>query len=286
MAYCLDPGEAAGAGLKRVVREEADAALARIAMATKADRNAAIHEARKSVKKIRAVLRLMRPRFPEIWRREKRRLRDISRKLSELRDAAAMVEALDALVEGTGRLRAIRGGLVHRRDRILDRADVPDTLEAAAAAFKGVKRRAEKWQLHLVKFAPLEPGIEKSWRRSRRMWKMARRHPDPALWHEFRKRVKDHWYQARLLEKMESGAAARDRKRIEELEAALGEDHNLVVLGRVLQEAPERFGGERMVARAADLIGNRRRKLQARALDLGSKLYGGKEPSPTDYGAN
>jgi CHAD domain-containing protein len=57
----------------------------------------AIHEARKSVKKVRTVLRLMQGDLGNTYREESSFLRDVGRKLSQFRDAGAIIEIFDAL---------------------------------------------------------------------------------------------------------------------------------------------------------------------------------------------
>ena len=72
MSYRLNPGESPAHGLKRVIFEEIDAALGLIAGT--GNRDVAVHEARKSVKKIRAILRLLRPKLPDLYRAENKRM--------------------------------------------------------------------------------------------------------------------------------------------------------------------------------------------------------------------
>src|SRR2546430_1303607 len=62
------------------------------------DPDKAVHEARKDMKKLRALVRLMRPELGgKAYRRENARFREVARSLSGVRDAKAMLEALDAL---------------------------------------------------------------------------------------------------------------------------------------------------------------------------------------------
>src|SRR3954451_9294391 len=59
---------------------------------------AAVHGARKDLKKTRSLLRLARPGMPaKTYRRESRALRDIGRSMSAGRDAVVMVHTVDAL---------------------------------------------------------------------------------------------------------------------------------------------------------------------------------------------
>jgi len=59
----------------------------------------AAHDARKRTKKLRALLRLARPELGDkVYRRENAGLRDAARRLSPVRDAWVLIEALDDVV--------------------------------------------------------------------------------------------------------------------------------------------------------------------------------------------
>ena len=60
MAYRLEAGETLPHGLKRIVREQLDDAIAGLRSARGSDAPAAVHNARKDIKKTRSVLRLAR----------------------------------------------------------------------------------------------------------------------------------------------------------------------------------------------------------------------------------
>src|SRR4030095_12488027 len=63
-----------------------------------------VHELRKRLKKMRAVLRLVRDELgEEVFDRENGVLRDLGRKLSPARDATVRVSALDLLRKEKGR---------------------------------------------------------------------------------------------------------------------------------------------------------------------------------------
>src|SRR4051794_31867359 len=59
-----------------------------------------VHDARKRLKKARALLRLLREALgPRIYRRENACLRDAGRPLTEVRDAKVLVDTFDELAE-------------------------------------------------------------------------------------------------------------------------------------------------------------------------------------------
>src|SRR5882672_1152282 len=105
MPYRLRKNEPVAKGIKRLAAEQID--YARGQLAQTGDTEKAIHEARKSVKKTRALLRLVG------YGAEDKRLRNIGRALSEVRDAAAMIQVFDALVaKKKESFPSIRQGLV------------------------------------------------------------------------------------------------------------------------------------------------------------------------------
>src|SRR5215475_4270728 len=100
MAFELKPGDSLRKNIRRIVRKQMDGALDEVTGTPKEPRDEAVHEARKAFKKIRAVLRLVRPAIGETaFREENTCFRDAARPLTEVRDAKILIETLDHLVE-------------------------------------------------------------------------------------------------------------------------------------------------------------------------------------------
>ena len=97
-AYRLGRGEPAGEGLRRIAIGRLDHAEDQLA--GDGDPAEAVHEARKDLKKLRAVLRLLRSRVgKQLYRRENTDFRDTARLLATSRDAQVHLDTLDALVD-------------------------------------------------------------------------------------------------------------------------------------------------------------------------------------------
>jgi hypothetical protein len=95
MAYAITPEDASVEdALRRIVREEAQNALDQVS--GEGDLSARVHEMRKTVKKLRGLLRLVRPVFLEA-RAENAVLRDAGQGLSGLRDAAVQFATAEKL---------------------------------------------------------------------------------------------------------------------------------------------------------------------------------------------
>ena len=244
MPYRLKSGESISEGVKRIALEETQSAAALLAGATARNRDEAIHEARKSVKKTRALLRLMRPEIEPVYAKENTRLRNIGRRLSAYRDRAVLIETFDALQEKYtddlkgATLASIRQGLLLDKRRQQRGAGMAQALQRIAAGLRAAAARTSRWPLEADGFEALAPGLTAAYRKARRAMAAVRAEARPELCHEWRKRVKDHWYHIRLVEDLWTEVMAGYEKSLKELETWLGDHHNLEVLKATLTAHP------------------------------------------------
>jgi len=269
MSYQLARDESIAAGLRRIVAEEVHSASAQLSPRNQENRDEGIHEARKSVKRLRGIVRLMMPGMGERGKRENIALRDTGRLLSEFRDAAAIIETLDDLAKNYADdpaapdLATVRAGLVERLNAAGAKSDVADASRQVLRDLRNFKRRANTWLKGEDDFAMLALGLRASYRRGRKALARAGKEKTPVNYHELRKRVKEHWYQVRLLESL--GGEISDReKSLKDMQEWLGEDHNLVLLLELV--AQEATGVRRLIGKYQD-------KLRADAMSQGERLY-------------
>src|SRR5262245_49812018 len=88
----------AGEHVCRAATRQLNKALKALGRETKTSRSqdASVHTARKRLKEVRALLRLIRSELGEtVFNQNNRDLRDVARPLSELRDATALLKALE-----------------------------------------------------------------------------------------------------------------------------------------------------------------------------------------------
>jgi hypothetical protein len=97
--------------------------------------------------------------------------------------------------------------------------------------------------------------------------------PRPENYHEWRKRVKDHWYHVRLLESLWTEVIQAREASLKNLETWLGDDHNLVVLRDKLSNEPEKYGDADGVHLFLALAGEHQKELRENALSLGQRIY-------------
>ena len=279
MAYRLKVNEPVPEGIRRVVLEEIESATGLLGRSSKTKRDEAVHEARKSIKKIRGVLRLIRPELGHMYTEENGRFREVGRQLSQLRDAAAQLEMFDQLAEKfrgsieRGSLAEVRAGLVRHKREIEQRLDVAKVIERASAALNAARARVGKWPVPGNGFNGLAPGLEQTYRRGRKALRAARKGQDAVAYHDFRKRVKDHWYHVRLLEGVWTEIMQAHEASLKELETWLGDDHNLVVLSEVLNDKPEEYGGKSIVQLFLAATGLHQKELRENSISLGERVY-------------
>jgi CHAD domain-containing protein len=278
MAFRLKAGKSVGQGVKRVVRRQLDKALELLRSQGGGDE--AVHDARKTFKKVRAVLRLVRGEIGgTAYRRENRRFRDAARPLTEVRDAKALVEALDQLAErypheGGASVAAARKGLQSDRRAIRKRV-LRDgrAIPAVVSEVEAARDRLRGWSIPHKGWSALSGGIKETYRRGRRALAAAGEDATPENLHEWRKQAKYLWHQLQLLEPVWPGVMEELAQEVEALADLLGDDHDLVVLRQRLAASPEGFGGKAGPGTLLALIDRRRGELEEEAFALGRRLY-------------
>ena len=279
MAYRFKHGESVAEGAKRVAREQIESAIKCLGDNTGAADGEKVHEARKRIKKVRALLRLVRPGLGPAYSVENRRLRDAGRKLSKLRDAVAVIEAFDEFQRRASgsvpqrTLALIRRDLVLQKQRVEERLATPGVKNEVAAALAESLQSIDRRPLKQSGFAVLESGLEQTFRAGKKAFARARDTGRRQDVHEWRKRVKDHWYHVRLLDKLWSDVMEEYSRSLENLQSTLGEDLNLALLRDRLAST----SGPRETARNTHLvtkaINSARKELRADALAIGDKVY-------------
>jgi len=288
MAFRLSSDETADKGIRRIVAEELESAISNLRNEDESLKGEGIHEARKSVKKLRAITRLLMPGLGASGVRDNRALRDAGRALSALRDAAALIETVESLSEhyfadpAIEQLAVVRSALRRRLEQTVRSEDCRTVIGGAMAALKTVKKRARKWQMAGGGFAAIAPGLEATYRRGRKQMRRAKANPDSDNLHKLRKRVKEHWYHVRLLEGALSkmGESHLREKELSKVQEWLGDDHNLTVMREAITREPQAFGGKKVVPAVLELISRVQKNLRENALEVAEKLY---EAKPGEY---
>lgn len=278
MAYRLRRTRSVQSSVRLVAGEQIDKAIAEI-NDPDLDRHETVHQVRKRCKKLRALVRIVRPRF---WAfgEQNSFFRDASRELSYLRDAQSVVECFESLIENSGeqvdgeRFAAIHGELIHRRNQVGDDvAGLDARLEAFLQQMHKARPGVDHWVIDDIGFSALSGGLKKTYRRGRKALRIAQADPTTDNLHELRKRVKYHWYHERLLRNTWPAMMKAERRAADGLADLLGDEHDLAVLQQTIDNEPDRFGEEPDRQALAELIAQRRRQLQAEVWPLAARVF-------------
>lgn len=278
MAYRLLPDESVPESIRRIHGEQIDNAIDEIDDGDLGPHDT-VHQVRKRCKKIRGLVRLVRPCFEETYSEENAWFRDTARLLSDLRDAHVRTETVELLADAFSdgvdpeAFEPVRTELLECRDRLMEEQDPDDRLGEAQDRLETARQRPADWPLETTGFDAVAGGLRKTYRRARRRFRKAYDDPTTERFHEWRKRVKYHRYHCRLLEEIWDPLLDVRREAAHDLSDLLGDDHDLAVLRRTLSDRPDAYGGREGVRVLVGVLDRQRAEYQARARPLGAKLF-------------
>lgn len=266
MAYALRQGEKdLTTALQRIAGAELSAARAHLALG--APDAGGVHDLRKRIKKLRGLLRLLRAGLP-VSSDEIAALRVAAQGVSPLRDAEVLLSWHDRL-EGPAD-GALRAALVARAQAERAGSDLARGLDEARAVLEAMAARMPLWRVRGRDGRVIAAGLHRSLTRGAAAMQAARDGGAEAL-HDWRKRVKDLWYQARLMQPVWPEGIAPWRQAADDLGEMLGDHHDLAVFVAMAEGLEGAAAAEAVPLRAKAL--RLSADIEARAFALGAQLY-------------
>jgi len=273
-AYRLKTKENPADGIRRIATGRANQALDELGKVGSDGRDTAIHEVRKNLKKLRSAVRLVRSELgPAEYKRQNELYRDAGRELSGSRDSKVKVDTLDGLMKGSDDGLPAKAVAKWRHSLLAESeadAAVDDSTSAAAGKVEAGRDGIKDWTFDIHGSELVEEGLTQSYRRGRRAMKKSKKDPDPANFHDWRKRTKDLWYQLLIVRESWESLLDETADSVHDLADLLGDHHDLQVLAEDLKERnfekPDRKELKKMITR-------RQRELAAEAFDLGRRIY-------------
>ena len=279
----IAPAEPLPRAIRRMSIHLLDGAISDLKDAGVHDADTGIHAARKKMKRLRGILRLIRDDLGQrTYRQENVVLRDIGRSIGAVRDARVLVLTLRTLRDDYAGLldptafaateRWLEG---NHRDHVAaaGRGVITDAIVSLAAA----RSRFSAFDLARVvadDFDAIAPGLARVYHRGHRAHRRSASTRSVEDLHEWRKRVKYLWYQMEALEPIQPiliGAMAHELETLGEL---LGVDHDLAVLAATVSAEPAACSDQRERALLTAAVDERRGTLQEEAFRMGDALYG------------
>jgi len=262
----------------QLVLRKAVLAAAKEASAESDSTAARVHGVRKRIKRIRAILRLVRDGIDcDDYRREQAWLRERGRRLSQARDAEVLVETHRRLCKsaaGKAHSRSHDDDVLQALERFRDEthaASEPGGLLREAAA--DLQGKAVEWQRTPLRIADplvIEAALEPSLKRYARALRRAERSGTATKFHTLRKRVKDVTYQMDFVAGSESGIGESLRRRASSLGRLLGWQHDVVMYSDQLRRMNDVPKKSRAVFTRTAM--KERKKLRKRTLRNGHRF--------------
>ncbi|GGC96045.1 CHAD domain-containing protein [Aquisalinus flavus] len=237
-----------------------------------------VHQVRKRCKKLRGLIRLVRPSFKK-YSKENKVFRDAGRDLADARDAEVMVETLDLLADSPddqldhSTILPLRDELIARLSDQTENDAIGDKLATVRLTMTEALARAKDWTVKEDGFEAMAGGLAKTYRRAQKALAAAEDDPSPAAWHEWRKRVKYHWYHARLLREIWPDMVGTRRELADLLSDLLGDHHDLAVFARRMDDWETIRKDPRLGDLLRGAIAARQEHLLEEALPLGRRLF-------------
>jgi CHAD domain-containing protein len=266
-AYRLKRKESLPKGVARIARGRIDHAIDELSGEAGSSPEEGVHNTRKDMKKLRALLRLVRGELgDDVYRRENECFRDAAAELAGARDADVML----ATLEGLELDEAVSGPLRQALEAHRLRTGGGSRGQAATLVIEilsEARARVDDWPLERDGFDALRPGLRRMYKRGRREFRALRDEPSVEGLHEWRKRTKELWYDHTLLRFVWKPVMDAVGDEAHTLSDLLGDDHDLAML---LAWAQEHTEPEPKLVEAVDA---RRAGLQQEAFELGDRLY-------------
>lgn len=283
MPFRFKPHEPVADAVRRTARQRLEKSIDDLLVAADAGGSGqyanAIHRVRTNLKRLRALLRTIRPHLGDfIYHRENTALRDVARQLAPARDAAVLLETFDAILHATREANleqhasAIRAALGSPADQTTPPATpCADSFLTAADRLYRVQKRVARWPLEAQGFGLIAEGLCATYRRGRSEMRIAKDRPDVAHLHEWRKQAKYLWYDVRMLQPACPDLLTTYRKSLKKLTELLGEDHDLASLDQALVALSTRSKLPLDILRCT--LHTRRESLHEKIFPRGRRLY-------------
>jgi hypothetical protein len=206
------------------------------------------------------------------------RLSSIARGLAAARDAAALIDAIDKLEKATGPgpglgpLQSLRTWLHKRRhaaEQNLERSAASDAMRGLLEVRPALAGLA----VYPDDFRSLAKGLRQCYRAARQAFHHAFAEARDEELHEWRKGVQHHWRQMQLLAPCWPSELTARAKAARTLSQALGDDHDISLLMRLVSTPTMMFGTPEETAAFLKRCRRRQRALRKEARTHGERLF-------------
>lgn len=279
MSYKLNLEIPIGINIKRIIRELDEKIINEILYSGK-PKHEIIHYVRKRCKEIRGTLRFLRPKHEFIYKKENTCYRDAAHEISLVRDLQSRVEATDRLFKHFKNQldkeshQFIYDYLIEVRNEIYNNKDKLDGLLISfSKKIKIAQGRVNFWPIKNKGFKTINKGLLKTYRCGKRAMIKAYKKPNTKNFHEWRKRVKYHWFHLQLISPIWPKYIKSYIAEIEQLAEQLGDEHDLANLKEILLDKKWEKNKMPQIKNLIHFIDKKRNEIRDYAYPVGKRLF-------------
>ncbi|QGZ94674.1 CHAD domain-containing protein [Terricaulis silvestris] len=255
--------------LRAALSRELSAAIEELDMS--GGRPKGVHRCRVRIKRARALARIGRAGAPGLAEVFNDSARGVMRTLGQARDLVALAEAARRAAK-KGDKREARALLDVASTLDVERGFLPPLdIDGARAGLKDLLALAQVWPE--ASHRQIKRGAERVIRRARKARRRGRGSDEPAHRHEWRKREKDRYYAALLLD--DAWPTARRLKLGDKLGDVLGVERDALLLMDRIEADPAMAGEGNAAKRATRVLRKRCVRFADRADALGARVHSG-----------
>jgi CHAD domain-containing protein len=253
MSYKFKTAETFAEGLHRIAGAQIE--IAAQCLEPGADIHKGVHEARKTFKRLRALLALYQDALAEDEFRDlNHQIRDIARALAGMREIQAMLDSLGQLEQRFGRgghgkvLKALRVDLEAKRLESslpgrapsLDLLQIHEGLGQVAHSLAHIRVQGDGFEM-------IDPGLRRTYRAARHWHEQAyaldrSETGGDETFHEWRKALQRHWRHMQLLTPGWPNHLRARAQLAHEIAETIGQDHDLAMLDQYLEKSGRALG--------------------------------------------
>ena len=226
MAFHLYKNEPLNSGLHRIAYEQIDIVLNGFGdESVPLDKR--VHSLRARCKKLRGLLRMLQPKMGAAFEPEDQRFRMAAKELAGYRELEVHRKTIESLIGPTD-------------GPAPEPVEIPqEVIVRSLMTLASCRDRIDHWPVEVNDFDDIAPGFERTYDKTLAAWDATQNDPSDPNFHELRKRGKYHWYQVRILERLNKPMIRGRRQALRQLQLMLGDAHDLALLQAYLEVQDE-----------------------------------------------
>ena len=276
MPFCILANESVEVAIKRIANEELNNIVHEL-QDDDLEYDEKIHQLRKRCKRLRGLIRLVRPQLRSRFQVENKFYRDLAKEFTSIRDSQALLESLDRLLEYFSEqfsYQPIYDLLNKHKARLLKNdLTLNERLNVVTEKVYIARTRIYSWKIKRDGFTAIKNGLKKTYTDGRNAMFEAYSCLNTTSFHEWRKHVKYHMFHLLLINRIKKKSIMKRYHDLYILSEYLGEYHDLANLSNFIHNNTENFHDQDMIDSITELIERRHSELREIAKPISAKLY-------------